>query len=70
MSIKEKLLKRLPSEYHERVKTIWSEDGLIDNCRYMVYLNEGWIFDSIYEDSIGVKSLKEACERIKEAYRK
>lgn len=38
--IEMKLLKRLPKKYHNRVSKIEQEDGLIDDCKYMLYYTE------------------------------
>lgn len=42
------------------------EDGLIDNCKYMLYMAEGWTFCG-GEDCMPCKSIKEAMEFVKEA---
>ena len=44
----EKLFKRLPKKYHDRVDMLEAEDGLIDDCKYMLYLlNHGLL---LFED--------------------
>lgn len=71
MTLKEQLLKRLPKKYHERVKDIEEEDGLVDDCKYMVYWNEPWTDDGRW--GVGscypVKSITEAIRHIKDLYR-
>ena len=67
MTLKEKLLKRLPKRYHGFIKDIEAENGLIDNCQYMLYFNDGV---SLYGyESVGgypVKSITEAIHIIKD----
>lgn len=65
--MKQKLLKALPKKYHERVANFESEDGLIDDCKYMLYLNDGHHFwDG--GNSIPCKNVKEAIGFVKECY--
>lgn len=62
-----KLLGRLPQKYWERFLTIEKEKGLIDNCKYMLYLQDGW---ALFEDcgTIPVKNISEAIKVIKDSY--
>lgn len=71
MTLNEKLLKRLPKKYHERFKMIEAEDGLVDDCKYMLYWNAPWTDDGEYgvESCFPVKSITEAIEHIKGLYR-
>jgi hypothetical protein len=62
------LRQRLPVYLQERVLTIEAEDGLIDDCRYMVYFADGWTLAG--DDVMPVKSIKEAVYFIKDAERK
>jgi hypothetical protein len=62
----EKLFKRLPKKYHERVDILEAEDGLIDNCKYMLYFKDGWKFHGEYK-SVPVFSITEAIRFIKES---
>lgn len=55
----------IPEKYRERVSSIEREDGLIDDCKYMLYLNDGWEFWEEGMQSIPVKSKKEALYFIK-----
>lgn len=57
---------KLPKKYQERVEKLERENGLIDNCKYMLYFNDNWCWDEDY-CCIPVKSKKEALEFIKEA---
>ena len=61
----EKLLKMLPKEYHNRFTQIVKEEGLIDNCKYMLYFTTNYSFAD-YE-SIPCKTLTEAKYFIKNA---
>jgi hypothetical protein len=62
------LKERLPVYLQERVLTIKAEDGLIDDCLYMVYFADGWTLAG--DDVMPVKSIKEAIYFIKDAQRK
>lgn len=61
-----KNLNWIPKKYQERVQSLEREDGLIDDCKYMLVFNDNWCWDEDY-CSIPVKSKKEALEFIKEA---
>ena len=67
MTAKEKLLKRLPKKCHEMVLDRVPEDGLVDDCQYMLYFNYGVSFAG-YENcgSFPVKSITEAAQIIKQ----
>jgi hypothetical protein len=43
-TLTERLLKRIPNKLAVKVDFIEAEDGLIDDCKYMVYLKDGWEF--------------------------
>lgn len=60
----EKLLNRLPKKYHERVEKIESESGLIDDCKFMLYFDNGYTYNSY--TSIPVRSITEAINFIKD----
>ena len=59
-------LKWIPKKYQERVKDLEREDGLIDDCKYMLYFSEKWCWSEDYW-AIPVKSKQEALQFIKEA---
>lgn len=59
---------RVPKKYQERVFAIEKENDLIDNCKYMLYLNDGWLIDGDL-NSFPCKSIKEAIDMIKNAYK-
>ena len=56
----------IPEKYRERVASLEKEDGLIDDCKYMLYFDEDWCWSEDYW-ALPVKSKKEALEFIKEA---
>ena len=58
----------VPKKYRERVARLEVESDLIDNCKYMLYLNwsDGWTLDDNYWN-FPVKSKSEALKYIKEA---
>lgn len=45
MYTKEGLLQRLPKKYHERVKDLEEEIGLIDDCKFILTLKEPYCFE-------------------------
>jgi len=67
MTYKEKLLKRLPKHYHEMIYDFVPADGLVDECKYLIYFNLGVSFCG-YKDpgSWPVKTMNEAIQTIKE----
>ena len=61
----------IPKKYLERVASLEQESDLIDDCKYMLYMNKGW--NLFGEDGLWcspVKSKKEVLEVIKDAYYK
>ena len=59
----------IPKKYLERVSSLEKEDGLIDDCKYMLYMNKGWnITGEVGMWCSPVKSKKEALEFIKDAF--
>lgn len=70
--MKEKLLKRLPKKYHERVQDFYADENLITDIdengreykyKYMLLFAEGWAWDTI--DSLPCRSIAEAVEFVK-----
>ena len=57
---------KLPKGLRERVRELVAEDGLIDNCRYMLYLNDGWKFVE-GGMSLPIRSIKEAISFLNDA---
>ena len=66
MTPKEKLLKMLPKALREAVKDLEQEDGLVDDCKYMLVWSETYA-DAYNErgSCFPVKSLKEAAEFVR-----
>ena len=60
-----KLLNRLPKKYFERFYMLEKETGLIDDCKYMVYLDNNYKF--LGSGSVPVKNISEAIKFIKES---
>ena len=61
MTLLEKLLKRLPKKYHDRVVDIDAEDDLVDDCKYMLYYSDDYTDGGSYP----VRSITEAIDYIK-----
>ena len=57
----------VPIKYRERVARLEREYDLIDDCKYMLYLNKNWYW-GIDDWCVPVKSKKEALQFIKDAY--
>ena len=60
------IMRWCPEKYRERVASLKTEDGLIDDCKYMLYFNDNWCWGEDYW-ALPVKSKKEALEFIKQA---
>jgi len=60
--VKAKLLKALPVQYHKAVESFEKESGLIDNCKYMLYLRENYAS----ETSFPCRTIKEAVQFTKD----
>lgn len=67
MTLKDKLLKRLPKKYHERVKAFYEDEGLIDDCKYIVQYTDKFTDGECFGGSIPVRSISEAITFIKES---
>ena len=65
MTLLEKLLKRLPKKYHDRVAFIEAEDDLVDDCKYMLYYSDDYTDGECYGGSYPVRSITEAIDYIK-----
>ena len=69
MTLLQKLLKRLPKKYHDRVKEIEAEADLVDDCKYMLYFSDDYIDDDYYGYCYPVRSINEAIKIIKDLYK-
>ena len=61
----EKLFKKLPKKYHDRVDNFELEDDLVDDCKYMLYYSDNYTDGECYGSSYPVKSITEAIDYIK-----
>lgn len=64
---------KLPKYLQERFGKLEREEGLIDNCKYILYFADGWgMYEGYEEPSITapVRSKKEAIKYLKEAVRR
>lgn len=62
---KETLNKRLSKKDQAKVKDFTNEDGLIDDCKFMLYFNPNYSFNGY--DSVPCKSMKEAVYYVRNA---
>lgn len=60
-----KLLKRLPKKYHDRVDCLDTEEGLIDDCKFILKYAEGYTDGEIAGGTYPVKSISEAVRFVK-----
>lgn len=63
----QKLLKRLPKKYWDRIGDFYQEDGLIDDCKFMLEFADPYVWGADYH-SLPVRSITEAISFIKEAW--
>lgn len=49
---------KIPKKYQNKIESIEQEAGLIDDCKYMVYLKDGVEHD-VFGDSFPIKNGKE-----------
>ena len=56
----------IPKKYQKYFGKLEAEDGLIDDCKYMLYFANGYAWQGEYP-IVPVKSKKEALEFLKEA---
>ena len=64
-SLKEILLERLPKQYRDRVDNLIAEDGLVDDCKYMLYYTDGYTDGECVSSCYPVRSISEAIYFIK-----
>lgn len=58
---KEALLKHLPKRYHERVVDFTPEEGLIDDCKYILQYSKDYTDGECQGGTLPCRSIKEAC---------
>jgi len=56
---------KIPKKYKNKIASIEAEGGLIDDCKYMIYLVEGYEHP-IFGDSFPIKNHKELLEFMEE----
>lgn len=64
MNIKDKLLQYLPNKYKDRFGDIEYADDLIDNCKYILYTSNKYIFEDD-GNNLPCRSIKEAISFLK-----
>ncbi len=64
-NLKDVLISKLPIKYRSRVKEFYYEEGLIDDCMFMLHFTEPYAFCEC--PSVPVKNLTEAIRFTKEA---
>ena len=55
----------IPKKYRERVEKLEREEGLIDDCKYMLYYSDDYTDGECYGSSYPVRSITEAIDYIK-----
>jgi hypothetical protein len=62
----ENLKDKLPKKYASMIESIDIEDGLIDDCKYMVYLKDGfeWSNDGQTFPAKSIKEIREMMEAV------
>lgn len=58
---------KVPKKYQERFAKLEAEEGLIEDCKYMLYFAKGWALGDFPD--VPVKSKAEAIRYLKEANR-
>lgn len=64
MNLTQTFLKYLPKKYHNRFGGIEIAEGLIEDCKYIIYTSSDYIFEE-GGNNLPCKSIKEAIEYIK-----
>ena len=57
---KEALLRRLPKRYHERVVDFTPEEGLIDDCKYILQYSKDYTDGDCEGGTLPCRSIKDA----------
>lgn len=66
MDSKKRLLKGLAKKYHDRVESFHSEGGLMDDCKYILLLDEDYVYDGEFT-AFPCRTLTEARMVVKES---
>lgn len=65
MTTKQKLLKRLPKKFHDRVAFFFKANDLIDNCKYLLFYSHNYTDGNCRGASVPFKSINETIDFIK-----
>lgn len=63
---KQALLGRLPKRYHDRVIDFTEEDGLIDECKYILQYSHDFTDGECAGGTLPCRSISEACEFVRD----
>ena len=63
---KQALLGQLPKRYHNRVIDFTEEDGLIDECKYILHYSHDYTDGECEGGTLPCRSIKEACEFVRD----
>ena len=61
----EKLLKRLPKKYRDRVGDLTEEEDLIDGCKYLLFYTDEYTDGECAGSSVPVRSIADAVDFVK-----
>ena len=67
---KEALLRRLPKRYHDRVVDLTPEEGLIDDCKYILRYSKDYTDGDCEGGALPCRSIKEACYIVRDVLAK
>ena len=67
---KEALLRRLPKRYHERVVDFTPEEGLIDDCKYILQYSKDYMDGDCEGGTLPCRSIKDACYIVRDVLAK
>ena len=63
---KQALLGQLPKRYHNRVIDFTEEDGLIDECKYILHYSHDYTDGECEGGTLPCRSIREACEFVRD----
>ena len=67
---KDALLRRLPKRYHERVVDFTPEEGLIDDCKYILQYSKDYTDGDCEGGTLPCRSIKDACYIVRDVLAK